>query len=265
MFAAILGITSLAIDVAPAKGAEGLDAMGLLWLPNDAAPPVPTPLVVVLHDATGIDPRGWLYGDQLMAAGIAVLHVELLDTPFDGVESRQPFDEAEASIKRLRMVIARVAQDERFAHAPLGLLGFGASGKAATLLAADPAHGSRITALALLYPGCARLNAALIDAGTGPASSILLQHGDADPANQVAECAALTSRLSRTATVRRVQYAGAGFAWDLRPLGMDERRKLALPGRPDVRIAVTFWPDGAALSATRTASFFAATLAVPRR
>jgi dienelactone hydrolase len=260
---AIITITIFAPGPSAAYGTDRLGALGLLWLPDDAAPNTPTPLVVVLHDSTGIDPRGWLYGDQMMAAGIAILHVELLDTAHDGVASPARFDEAAAAAARLRLVIESVVEDQRFADARIGLLGFGASGQAATLVAADPVYGSRIDALALLYPGCTGLDAVLAAAGRGPASPVLLQHGDTDPANRPAACIALAARLARTAPVRRLQYAGAGFAWDLRPIGLDEVRKLPWPGRPGARIQATFWEEGAALSATRTASFFAASLLAP--
>jgi dienelactone hydrolase len=264
LLGAILALTLPAPARAAVEGTDRLAALGLLWLPEDAAPNVSTPLVVVLHDSTGIDPRGWHYGDQMMAAGIAVLHVELLDTADDGIVSPTRLDESAESILRLRMVIESVVEDPRFAQARIGLLGFGASAQAAALVAADPAYGSRIAGLALLYPGCAGIDAALAATGGAPTSPVLLQHGDADPANLPAACIALATRLARSAPVRRVTYAGAGYAWDLRPVGMDEVRRLPWPGRPGERIAVTFWAEGAALSATRTASFFAATLAAPR-
>ena len=98
----------------------------------------------------------------------------------------------------------------------------------------------------------------------GPRSPILLLHGDADPVNAPADCIGLASALARTAPVRRVQYAGAGYAWDLVPSGQYEVHKLPWPGRPGQHVAVRFWPQGAALSATQAASFFAATFATPR-
>lgn len=175
--------------------AAGLGAVGLLWTPEGEAPSAPMPMVIALHDLAGVDSRGWHYGDQITAASIAVLHVELLETSADGFTVGLDGDDATAARARLATVMARVAEDPRFAGAPFGLLALGGTGDAALRAAADPAHGYRIAGLALLYPGCAALAA-----GPGtprPRSPVLLLHGDADPANLTADCMALADSLNR--------------------------------------------------------------------
>jgi dienelactone hydrolase len=195
--AALLAAALLAPAPAAANPPEAPGALGVLWLPDAA--PARGPLVIVLHDASGIDPRGWLHGEQIMAAGVPVLHVELADTAMDGTgpaPGGMGGDGAEATA-RLGRVVASVAGDARFASQPIGILAFGGTARAAMLVAADPAVGARIAALVLFYPGCAVLDAAL-PPGRGPGAAILLKHGDADPANLPADCAALAA--TRTAS-----------------------------------------------------------------
>ncbi len=267
--AAILASLLLGSGPGLAQEHDRVAALGLLWQPERSDPKAraatPAGIVLALHDETGVDPRGWQYGDQILAAGIAVLHLELLDTSQDGTRVTATDDEAAAARARLRLAIEIVAADPRFAGAPMGVLGFGASAQAAALVAAESGPGARIAALALLYPGCATLDAALAAQGGAPPSAVLLQHGAEDQANRPAECRALGQRLGPAPRVRRVEYAGAGFAFDLRPVGADEVRRLPWPGRPGERVAARHWPAGAALAATRTASFFAATLGAPPR
>jgi len=250
--------------VAPGRGSANpgsLDAAGLLALPDERVAPVPAGLVIAVHEPTGIDPRGWAYGDQILAAGIAVLHTEALDTSADGFAPHTGPDEDAAALARLMGVIGRVASDPRFANAPVGLLAFGGAGRIAVRAAADEAAGGRIGALVLLYPGCAGLEAALVAGDVRPRAPVLLLHGDADPANPPAECDDVAARIARTAPVRKVRYAGAGYAWD-RPLsGPYESLKLPWPGRPGARVPVSYWPAAAEVSASQAAGFLAAALA----
>src|SRR5215218_9835106 len=82
MFFVVLLVTTF---FAPERSkAAPLDTLGLLWLPDGASRPRPTGVVIALYDSTGIGSRGWQYGDQLTAAGIAVLQVELLENSADG-------------------------------------------------------------------------------------------------------------------------------------------------------------------------------------
>lgn len=262
---AVLTIMLLVPGYGLAREPDGPHEMGLLWLPDPAAPPVPTALVIALYDTTGIDSRGWRYAEQITAAGIAVLHVDLQDTAAEDGGPAVAADDPAAALVRLRMVFDTLAEDPRFAAPPLGLIAFGAAGQAATLAAADPGFGNQIAALVLLYPGCAALDATMTTEGRGPRSPILLLHGDADPANSPADCLGLAAHLGRTAPIRRVQYAGAGYAWDLTPSGQYEVVSLPWPGRPGQRLAVSYWPQGAALSATQAASWFAAAFAARLR
>ncbi|WP_207541023.1 dienelactone hydrolase family protein [Sabulicella rubraurantiaca] len=238
--------------------------MGILWLPDGAAHSAPTPLVIALQDATGIDSRGWHYGDQVTAAGIAVLHVELLGNFADGLGA-MPVVEDHAEVQaRLTTVLGLAAQDPRFANVPIGLLAFGASGQAALRAAVGQVHGGRIAGVALLYPGCAPLAATVGSEGIRPRAPILLMHGDADPSNRPTECSALAGHLGRSAPVRRREIAGAGYAWDLAPHGPHERVKLPWSGRPGLMLAVVHWPEVVELAATEVATFFAASLAARR-
>lgn len=166
---------------------------------------------IAVHDAVGIDPRGWRYAEQLTAAGIAVLHLELYDTSADGAG---PLTEGDAAAPtRLATAAATLVEDPRFGGMRLGILAFGAAGETALRAAVAPGLGEHIAALALLYPGCATLRDAAVAV---PRSPVLLLHGDADPANPLADCAALAARLARGAPVRHIRYAGAGYAWDCR-------------------------------------------------
>jgi dienelactone hydrolase len=237
--------------------AAPLDTLGLLWLPDGASRPRPTGVVIALYDSTGIDSRGWQYGDQLTAAGIAVLQVELLENSADGFGATVASEAATAARARLTMVINVLAGDPRFADMSVGLLAFGDVGQVAVRAAADPAHGDRIAGLVLLYPGCAAVAAAATVEHTRPRSPVLLVHGDVDPANLPADCSSLAAQLARFVPVRHRQYAGAGYAWDRAPYGRYEAVKLPWPGRPGLFVDVSYWPEAAELSATQVAAFFA--------
>ncbi len=260
--AVLAALLALAL-LGPARGGAGdLGTAGLLWRPEAASPHAPLAVVVALHDTTGIDQRGWVYGEQLTAAGIAVLHAELLDTSQDGygpVTEPDPGTEARA---RLAMLLGRLAADPRFADSPVGLLAFGGVGQTALHALADSAVGERIAALALLYPGCA----ALAPAGrTRPHAPVLLLHGDADPSNRPEECGWLEARLAQSAPVRRREYAGAGYAWDRPPHGPGEAVKLPWPGSPGRLVAVHHQPRAAELAAAHVAAFFADSFATHAR
>uniref|UniRef100_UPI00355796A1 hypothetical protein n=1 Tax=Falsiroseomonas oryziterrae TaxID=2911368 RepID=UPI00355796A1 len=121
----------------------------------------------------------------------------------------------------------------------------------------------RIGALALLYPGCDGVADRVVADDARPRAPVLLLHGDADPANPRAACEGLAALLARTAPVRHVWYAGAGYAWDRPPSGAYEVLRLPWPGRPGALIAAAYWPEAAELSAAQAASFFVAALATP--
>jgi dienelactone hydrolase len=155
------------------------------------------------------------------------------------------------------MVIGLVAADPRFADRGIGLLAFGAVGRAAISAAADTAHGNPIGALILLYPNCAMLAEAAAAERLRPRSPILLLNGDRDPVNPPEDCVRLADQLGQAAPLRHVQYAGAGYAWDLPPSGPYETLQMPWPGRPGSVVAVSYWPKAAELSATQAAAFFA--------
>ena len=259
IFCAALLVASATTSRSVAGERTDVSALGILWSPDAGDEWGAVGVVIALHEA-GIDHRSWRYGDQITAAGIAVLHLELADISADGSITGPPPDDIAVALARLTMALDRLDEDARFAHAPVGLLAFGGAGRAAMLAAADSALRDRIGALALLYPGCATLADSLETAGIRPHAPVLLLNGDADPANSPAACSSLADRLARSASVRHIQYAGAGYAWDLPPYGEQETLKLPWPHRPGAVIAANFWQEAAELSATQVASFFAAAL-----
>lgn len=258
-------ILGLAIALAPGRSLAGdpggaAEAIGLLWLPDNLEAVAPVPAVIAVHDAVGIDPRGWRYAEQLTAAGIAVLHLELDETFADGAGPSTGADAAGPA--RLAAAAASLAEDPRFGGAGLGILAFGAAGEAALRAAAAPGLGEHIAALALLYPGCGALRDA---ADAMPRSPVLLLHGDVDPANSPEDCAALAARLARSAPVRHIRYAGAGYAWDLPPSGVEEVAAMPWPGSPGRWLRVSHQPAIAEFSAAQVAGFFARRLLPPPR
>ncbi|MBR0641630.1 dienelactone hydrolase family protein [Plastoroseomonas hellenica] len=262
---AILAAAALGLAIALAPGrslagdpCDGPEAIGLLWLPANADAVAPVPAVIAVHDAVGIDSRGWRYAEQLTAAGIAVLHLELHDTSADGAGPAP--DDGAAAPARLAAAAATLAEDPRFGGARLGILAFGAAGETALRVAAAPGAGEHIAALVLLYPGCATLPAT----EAVSRSPVLLMHGDADPANTAADCAGLAARLARGASVRQIRHAGAGYAWDLPPSGVEEVVTMPWPGSPGRWLPVSHRPAIAELSATQVAGFFARRLAPAR-
>ncbi|MBX9750671.1 MAG: hypothetical protein K5Q68_13880 [Roseococcus sp.] len=205
-------------------------ASGTLVLPP-GAPDRRSPAILVLADGEVPDGRASLYLDQLLGAGLAVL--EMTSLPGDALEA----------------VLAVLARHPRVLGERLGLLGFGLGARQVATLP------ERVTARALLYPGCAAMAPAAM-----PGQAVLLMHGDADPANEGAACVSFVAALSRSgATLRLRVLAGATYAWD-RPAFAGEGHAM-LP-RPDGagRVRAEAWPAMAALSAAEVAGFFAASL-----
>jgi dienelactone hydrolase len=260
-------VGALLMLLVPSQG-RATEQAGLLWPAEEMAPAGPPALVVVLHDPLGIDSRGWTYAEQLTAAGITVLHVELLDVSADGYTAGPAAadlasQDAAQARARLVEVIDTLAEDPRFDGAPIGLLAFGESGAAALHVATDPQRGRRVEALALLYPGCAGLIGPAAAQRSLSRAPVLLLHGDADPANSPAECGALAEVLAAAGPVRRREFAGAGYAWDRPPHGPYEMMKLPWPGRPGLLLPVHHWPALTELAAAQVAAFFASSLAPP--
>ncbi len=252
------------VGIVPGRwAAADPDSMGLLWQPDGGAAAAPLPVVIALHDLTGIDSRGWHYAEHLTAAGIAVLHVELLETWDDGTGSEAPTHDVARAHARLRMVVDSLAEDARFAGAPVGLLAFGGAGQIALDAVAGAGEGGQFAALALLYPGCGAIAAAAESDDAAPRAPVLLLHGDADPANLPADCRMLAVRLARSAPVRREQHAGAGYAWDRIPYGLYESVRMPWPGRPGILVSTGHVPEAAERSAAQVAAFFTPLLLGP--
>ncbi|MBX9699082.1 MAG: hypothetical protein K2X74_06580 [Acetobacteraceae bacterium] len=261
---AFLGaLLALACIVPDRRAAADPESLGLLWLPEGRALSAPVPVVIALHDLTGIDSRGWHYAEHFTAAGMAVLHVELLESSADGAGTMATGDDASLAHARLTLVIDSLAEDARFAGAPIGLLAFGGAGQVALDAVTDTRDGGRFAALALLYPGCATMAANVAAENTAPRSPILLLHGNSDPANLPADCRALADRLARTAPVQHRQHAGAGYAWDRIPYGLHEAVKMPWPGRPGALVPAGHSPEAAQRSAAQAAGFFTALLVAP--
>jgi hypothetical protein len=205
--------------------------IGLLSLPPLMAKGPARPAVLVLHDALGPDSRSETYTVQLLGAGIAVLDL-LAEAPEGAVRAA---------------AVAMLAADARIDPRRIGVLGFGAG--------AATAAASPLPARVLLYPGCASLPRAEPIPG-----AVLLAHGGADAANPGAACAAAAEALAEGgARVRRVEYAGAGYAWDRPSFGMGERALVPASGS-DGRVRVQPWPALAGMAAAQVAGFFATVL-----
>lgn len=240
----LAGAPAVASEPAPRDAAVAVSAfesgaiLGTLMRPHHARGSL-RGIVLVLHDALGPDPRAARYAEQLLGAGIAVLEIS------HGAHDVDAIGHAAAAL----------LSDPRLDGAPLGILGFGMGARIA--LRAGPAVAAR----ALLYPGCAGLPAM---AGSDASDPLLLLHGDADEAHAAPDCDAAARTLSRRGRpVRRVVYRGAGYAWDHPLFGQERRMLLPHPGGTG-RLAVTPWPELAALSAAQVARFFAEALDAAR-
>lgn len=200
------------------------------------------PAVVILPDALGPDGRADAYVLALNAAGLLVLEVH-----------------AEAMAEAASMIVQALAGDPRVLPGRIGLLGFGAGGRAALLAPVASVAGASIAARAALYPGCIGLEAELARREAAIASPVLLLHGDRDAANPRAACAELVSALAIRVRAERAEIAGAGYAWD-RP-GFPAEGPAQLP-RPDGagRIRAAHDPQGHEASVARVADWMARAL-----
>lgn len=219
----LASLPAQARDITIALG-EGTTA-ALLHVPRVAhhRPPV----VLMLADGPAPDLRGDRYIEHLLGAGIAVL-------------------EPQASIPDLPGVLDALAGEGAVDGGRLGLL---TRGRGAHI----DLTGTPIGASVLLYPGCGLLP-------PPAAGAVLLIHGDADPANTPADCA----RMAETWRARGLPVAqriirGAGYGWDLRPVGPAGAEMLP---RPDGlgRLRAQAWPDAAEFAAHHAARFLAAEL-----
>ncbi|MBL6081974.1 dienelactone hydrolase family protein [Belnapia sp. T18] len=218
----------------PAVEIRFMEAGGLggrLFLP--ARRPV-AGLVLLLPDGLGADPRSASYVEQLLGADLVV---------FDVLRG----EEDPAAVARAVAALPAAAGLEA---KPVGVIGFGAGARRA--LGLGPGVAGRV----LLYPGCAGLAAAAA-AATDP---VLVLHGKADAGNSAEDCADLAERLaSGGRPVRRIAYAGAGYAWDYPAFGQSQRSLLPRPDGGGL-VAALAWPELTAMSAAQAAGFLGGAL-----
>lgn len=203
----------------------------------------PVPAVIIISAEEHSNRHADLYAEQLLGAGLATLVL----TP----ELDQRVTLAEA--------VRQVVQDPRLDPAHVGVLGFG-EGALVALRSPLP-----FAARAMLYPGCGALLDRTLPALLLEDTTLLLVHGASDPANSPEDCRAATAALAGFgARIRRVEYAHAGYAFDMPAYGSSSGRgRLFAPGLP-TRVEVQVWPELAAMAASQVAGFFAAALKPPR-
>lgn len=208
-----------------------------LLLQRPAGLPQATGIVLLLADSLGPDARADAYADALLARGLLV--AELRSDPGGA-----------GAIAALARALA--AQPRATGVA---MLGFGAGGLLAA--AAEYPFAARV----LLYPGCVAL-ADVAAPGGGP---VLLLHGTEDAANTPADCTLAAAQLrQRGLALTRLEYAGAGYGWDVQPHGMERAILLPAPGQAG-RVLAAPWPAMTELAAERAAQFLAAALPGPGR
>lgn len=190
----------------------------------------PSGLVLMVHDSLGPDQRSTRYVDQLLGAGIAVI---------DALQ-------AEDDPSRHAELLAAIAADPRTEGLRIGVLGFGAGGRAASRLE------GRFAGRALLYPGCQGLDAPPESAP----HAVFLAHGDEDAANTNDSCLDAAARMTQAGlTVRHRVYASAGYAWDHPIYGIEQRILLPQPDGTG-RVAIAPWPELTTVAASQVAAFF---------
>jgi dienelactone hydrolase len=231
--------------------------------PAATPPPSPRPVVLLVHDALGVDPRSMPYLEQLEDAGFVVAQVELRASVLDGTgPAQEPPLVGTAEVALLRQAARTLATRAGTDPARVAAIGFGAGAWAVALASGgDDPFAARV----LLYPGCDRLAAELASDRTAPPRTpVLLLHGGADPANTDAACAALAATLAKSgATVRLRRYQAATYGWDIPAFGGAAVTRQPRPDGPG-RVTARAWPELAAVSAAETTGFLANALQQPR-
>lgn len=148
-------------------------------------------VVVLMPDALGEDGRSAPYQEALLARGLAVLVLGL----GDDADGSDPAIEPASTPAAVRAMLDWLDRDGRFTPGRVGLIGFGAGGRAVL----EAGIGRHVVAL---YPGCRGLDLQ----GLGPALAL---HGTEAP-----DAAACTA-LSPPPGVLLAAVLGAGHAWDV--------------------------------------------------
>jgi hypothetical protein len=206
--AAILLQNAAAADVqVEVTPTDGPAAALRLSLPEGL--PGPFGFVVVLPDSLGADQRAKPYLDRLASYGLATLEVELADPwPTD----REPVPVAEQLAGALAQALGFAAGDPRLDAARIGLLGFGAGGRAVL-------RDTRGLPGVALYPGC--------DFALNPAEGpVLLLYGELEEG-----AAACPANVLEAEGGQAIGLPGTTASWDA-PASI-------------IADAVTMWPHPA--------------------
>ncbi|MDO9706737.1 dienelactone hydrolase family protein [Paracraurococcus lichenis] len=215
----------------------GAAEVALLTLPAPSRPGPRRPVVLLLPDADGAGTRAAVYGQRLLDNGLAVLEPQFGGNEPDGTAPMTPL------ATRLPLALGAVAADPRLDPARVAVVGLGEGARAALLGLGGEAAPA---ALALLYPGCDTALTAAARRVTG-APKVLILHGDEDPANDAAACAALAGAFPAQQAVRQRVLTGASYGWDafglVRPGGVTLLAHPADPARrawsqPDERTTI---------------------------
>lgn len=206
----------------------------LLVVPAEAAGR-PVPVVLALHDSTGPDSRSRPYLEALNALGVATA---------EAVGGAEDADLMAAG--GVDAVVAALSADPRLDRARIGVLGFGAGGRAAL---AEPALAE--APAVLLYPRCAGL-----PPPPGDDRPVLVLHGGVDRADRPGACARWAVGGGRS--VRRHEYLHATYGWDFSDgPWSDGLALLPAPGEGGRRIWARSDPAITADAAKRAAEFLA--------
>lgn len=155
--------------------------------------PGPFGVVIVLPDSLGADLRAKPYLDRLASLGLATLEIDLADPAPGDPRALVPLPVQYAGATA--QALAFIAGDSRLAATHVGLLGFGAGGRAIVT------GGAGLRAVAL-YPGC--------DFALNPAHGpVLLIHGEVED-----DAAACASNVLAEEGGAVLELPGQTAAWD---------------------------------------------------
>ena len=204
-------------------------ALGRAWDTQGA------PVVVVVPDHLGLDGRAEFHSAALLAAGVAVLRLDIppaaaVAVPGGPVPRERRANPADRLLPALFGALCTLDAERPRSRRAVGLLGFGAGGQAAVLAAHEPValaflpgpDAPRFRAHAALSPTCfgpllRRLRNAGAPTTKAPVLVVLAQAGG--PGDDPGGCGVLFDRADRHEpypfTVRAYPWMRYGF--DLRP------------------------------------------------